>query len=96
MKSGCKIAQNQWLTKHNDHYVHDNHKVIGIICCCFACFMFIANTFMEQGECRRSVSLDLIGELARLFVLVFALHEDWWKFGSNWHIELWKDEESWT
>jgi hypothetical protein len=38
--------------------------------------MFAGFAFMEKGECRHSVSLNLEGEIARLFVLVFALHED--------------------
>ncbi len=35
-------------------------------------------------------------ELASLFVLVFALHEDLWEYGSDWCIGLHKDEEMWT
>lgn len=62
--------------EHNDHHVHDNHMVFIIRCCCFVCFMFAGFAFMEKGECRHSVSLNLEGEIARLFVLVFALHED--------------------
>jgi hypothetical protein len=35
-------------------------------------------------------------ELASLFALVFALHEDLWEYGSDWCIGLHKDEEMWT
>jgi hypothetical protein len=62
--------------EYNDHYVHDNHMVLGIVCCCFVCFMFVGSALMEKGDYRHFVSLDLKGELACLFVLVFALHED--------------------
>ncbi len=51
---------------------------------------------MEKGKCMCFVSLDLEDELACLFVLVFAFHEDWCEFGFNWHIRLWKDEEPHT
>jgi len=33
----------------DDHYVHDNHMVFGIVCC-FVCFMFLGSAFMEKGE----------------------------------------------
>ncbi len=82
--------------EHIDHHVHDNHMVLGIVCCCFVCFMFAGFAFMEKGKCMCFVSLDLEDELACLFVLVFAFHEDWCEFGFNWHIRLWKDEEPHT
>jgi hypothetical protein len=62
--------------EHSDHYVHNNHMVFGIVCCCFVCFMFPGCAFIEKVEPRHSISLDLEGEHARLFVLGFALHED--------------------
>jgi hypothetical protein len=36
----------------------------------------------------RFVSLDLECELEHLSVLVFALHEDQWEYGFDWHIGL--------
>jgi hypothetical protein len=62
----------------------------------FCVFMFAGFAFMEKGECRHSVSLDLEGELACLFELVFAIHEYWWEFGFNLHTRLRKDEEPHT
>ncbi len=59
--------------EHSDHYVHHNHMVFGIVCCCFVCFMFAGCAFMEKGECRHFISLDLEGKRARLFVLVLLL-----------------------
>jgi hypothetical protein len=44
--------------------------VFGTICC-FVCFKFLGSAFMEKGECRHSIPLDLKGELAHLSVLVF-------------------------
>jgi hypothetical protein len=82
--------------EHTDHYVHDNHMVFGIVCCCFVCFTFAGCAFIEKGERRHSISLDLEGERACLFVLIFALHEDWREFGSDWCTGLQKDEESRT
>jgi hypothetical protein len=38
---------------------------------------------MEKEECKHFVYLDLKGELAHLFVLVFALHENQWEYGFN-------------
>jgi hypothetical protein len=43
--------------------------------------MFVGCVFMEKEECKHFVSLDLKGELACLFVLVFTLHEDQWEYG---------------
>jgi hypothetical protein len=79
--------------EYSDHYVHDNQMVFGIVCCCFVCFMFAGCAFIEKGERRHSISLDFEGECARLFGLVFALHENWREFGSNWCTGLGKDEE---
>jgi hypothetical protein len=56
--------------------------------------MFAGCAFIEKGERRHSISLDLEGERACLFVLIFALHEDWQAFGSDWCTGLQKDEES--
>ncbi len=81
--------------EHSDRYVHNNHMVF-VIVCCFVCFMFADCAFIENGERRHSISLDLEGELACLFVLVFALHEDQREFGSHRRTGLQKDEESRT
>jgi hypothetical protein len=42
--------------------------------------MFAGCAFVEKGERRHSIFLDLEGKRARLFVLVFALHENQWEF----------------
>lgn len=70
--------------------------VFGIVCCCFVCFMFGGCASIEKGECRHSISLDLEGKRAHLFVLVFALYENQREFGSDWCTGLRKDEDSRT
>ncbi len=67
--------------------------VLGIACSCFMCFMFVGCAFMEMGEWRHLVSLDLECELSCLSMLVFALHEDRWEDGFDWCIGLLEDEE---
>ncbi len=91
-KSCERTALNRQLMKHSDCHVHDNHMMLGITCC-FVCFMFVGCAFMEMGKWRCFVSLNLECELSCLFVLVFALHEDQWEYGSDWCTGLLEDEE---
>jgi hypothetical protein len=51
---------------------------LGIACCCLVCFMIAGCAFMEMGEERRFVSLDLECELSCLYEFGFS-SSNWWE-----------------
>jgi hypothetical protein len=57
--------------EHSDCNVHYNHMKLGITCC-FVCFMITGCAFMEMGEERRFVSIDLECELSCLYEFGFS------------------------
>ncbi len=64
MKKLPKYCPKPRLMQHSACHEHDNHMVLGIVCCLFSVFYVCRCAFMEEGECRHTVSLVLENEFA--------------------------------